>query len=224
MKLTAVAFDLDGTLYHDFSLYIRLVPFLFKDQRLIRAMGKARNVLRETGSYEGDFYTSQARLMAEFLHEPTEKIMEKTERLVYRGWESYFKDIRLFPNVRETLENFRRAGIKMGLLSDFPPETKLVNMKLDGYFDTIVCSEMTGRLKPDPLPFLEMASRMKTEPQGILYVGNSVPYDVEGARRAGMKTALICSAWKKRLLAAGKKSGADFCFSDYRQLNDYVLT
>jgi putative hydrolase of the HAD superfamily len=224
MKLTAVAFDLDGTLYHDFSLYIRLVPFLFKDQRLIRAMGKARNVLRETGSYEGDFYASQARLMGEFLHEPMEKIMEKTERLVYRGWESYFKDIRLFPNVRETLENFRRAGIKMGLLSDFPPETKLVNMKLDGYFDTIVCSEMTGRLKPDPLPFLEMASRMKTEPQGILYVGNSVPYDVEGARKAGMKTALVCSAWKKRLLAAGKKSVADFCFSDYRQLSDYVLT
>ena len=223
MKFTTVAFDLDGTLYHDFSLYVRLVPFLLKDQRLLRAMGRARNVLRETGSYEGDFYESQARLMGEFLNEAAETVMEKAERLIYRGWEPYFKDIRLFPHARETLENFRRAGIKLGLLSDFPPETKLINMKLDGYFETIVCSEMTGRLKPDPLSFLELASKMKVEPRDMLYVGNSVPYDVEGARKTGMKTALICPVWKKYLLSA-KKVGADFYFSDYRQLNDYVLT
>jgi putative hydrolase of the HAD superfamily len=162
--------------------------------------------------------------MGEILGEPVEKVMEKTERLIYRGWEPYFRNIRLFPHARETLENFRKAGISMGLLSDFPPETKLANMKLEGYFKIIVCSEMTGRLKPDPLPFLELASKMKTEPRDILYVGNSVSYDVEGAHRAGMKTALVCSVWKKRLLAIEKKAGADFCFSDYRQLCDYVLT
>jgi len=224
MKFTAVAFDLDGTLYHDFSLFIRLVPFLLKHQRLLRAMGRARDVLREESSYEGDFYATQARLMGEYLGEPAEVIMEKTERLIYRGWEPYFRDIRLFPRVIETLGNFRKAGIKLGMLSDFPPETKLENMKIDGCFETIVCSEMTGRLKPATLPFLELALRMKAEPRSILYVGNSVSYDVEGARKAGMKTALICSVWKKNLLGTGKKAGADFCFSDYRQLNDYVLS
>jgi len=223
MKFTAVAFDLDGTLYHDFRLFVRLIPFLLKHQRLLRAMSRARNVLRETEAYEGDFYATQARLMGEYLGEPTEKVLEKTERLIYRGWEPYFRDIRLFPHVKETLENFRKAGINMGLLSDFPPETKLVHMKLEGYFETTLCSEVSGRLKPDTLPFLELAAKMKAEPESILYVGNSVSYDVKGARRAGMKTALVCSAWK-RLLGAGKKAGADFCFSDYRQLNDYVLT
>jgi putative hydrolase of the HAD superfamily len=223
MRFTAVAFDLDGTLYHDFSLFVRLVPFLLKHQRLLRAMGRARDILRETGSYEEDFYATQARLMGEFLAEPVEEVMEKTERLIYRGWEPHFRNIRLFAYVRETLKNFRNAGVKMGLLSDFPPETKLLNMGLDGYFDATVCSEMTGRLKPDPLPFLQLAAGMKAEPGGILYVGNSVSYDVKGARMAGMKSALVCSAWK-RLLGAGKRAGADFCFSDYRQLNDYVLT
>jgi putative hydrolase of the HAD superfamily len=224
MKFTAVAFDLDGTLYHDFSLFVRLVPFLLKHQRLLRAMGRARDALRDKGFCEGDFYTTQARLMGEYLGEPAEAVMEKTDRLIYRGWEPYFKAIRLFPHVVETLENFRKAGIKIGMLSDFPPETKLVNMKIDGYFETIVCSEMTGRLKPATLPFMELAFRMKAEPRSILYVGNSVSYDVEGACKAGMKTALICSAWKKNLLRTGKKAGADFCFSDYRQLNDYVLS
>jgi putative hydrolase of the HAD superfamily len=224
MKFTAVAFDLDGTLYHDFSLFVRLVPFLFKHQRLLRAMGRARDVLREESSYEGDFYATQARLMGEYLDDSAEIVMEKTDRLIYRGWEPYFKAIRLFPHVVETLENFRKAGIKIGMLSDFPPEAKLANMKIDGYFETIVCSEMAGRLKPATLPFMELAFRMKAEPRNILYVGNSVSYDVEGARKAGMKTALVCSAWRKYLLRTGKRAGADFCFSDYRQLNDYVLS
>jgi putative hydrolase of the HAD superfamily len=221
VRFTAVAFDLDGTLYPDFRLFIRLIPFLFRGQRLLRAMNKARKQLRESGAYGGDFYELQARLMGEILKEEPEKVRERTERLIYRGWEPFFKKIKPFPHVRETLDAFRNEGIRMGLLSDFPAETKLENMELAGYWDAVVCSEQSGRLKPDPVPFLELARRMEKRPEEILYVGNSVSYDVKGARGAGMKTALI-RRWKKRRAAAGG-SGADFVFHDYRQLRDYVL-
>lgn len=220
MKFTAVAFDLDGTLYPNFSLYIRLVPFLLKEQRLLRAFDKARTRLRNSGAYAGDFYELQARIMGEILGEPMEKIRERTERLIYRGWEPFFKKIRLFPYVRETLDSFRREGIAMGLLSDFPPETKLENLGISGYWNAVVCSEQTGRLKPDPASFLELANRMGTPPEDILYVGNSVSYDVAGAGRAGMKTALVNSIWKIR----PPFHKPDFTFYDYRQLYNYVLS
>ena len=224
MKFAAVAFDLDGTLYPNFRLFIRLIPFLLRGQRLLRAMGKARRRLRESCAYEGDFYELQARLMGEILKEPAEKVREKTERLIYRGWESHFKKIKLFSHVRETLDAFRKNGIQMGLLSDFPPEIKLENLKLTGYWDAVVCSEESGRLKPDPVSFLELARLMKRNPQEILYVGNSVSYDVTGAHRAGMKTALVCSPWKKWSIARGHgRVVPDFVFKDYRQLYDYVL-
>ena len=218
MKFTAVAFDLDGTLYPDFRLYVRLVPFLLKENRLLRAMGRARNMLRKSGSYGRDFYETQFRLMGEILKENAEKVREKTERLIYRGWEPLFMKIRLFPHVTETLDAFRKEGIRMGILSDFPPEKKLENLKISGYWDTVLCSETVGRLKPDPASFLELAGSMGMPPEQILYVGNSNSYDVEGASMAGMKTAYIRSKWKKR--SAGK---ADFVFYDYRQLRDYVL-
>jgi putative hydrolase of the HAD superfamily len=217
MKFSSVAFDLDGTLYPNYRFFIRLVPFLLKEQRFLRAMDKARTWLRKSGAYEGDFYDTQARLMAEFLNEPWEKVKERTERLIYRGWEPLFTRVRLYPHVRETLESFRSAGIKLGLLSDFPPETKLKNLKIYEYFDPVICSETVGRLKPDSAPFLELAERMGTEPQHILYVGNSISYDVEGACKAGMKTSLIRFARKKR-------NAADFEFNDYRQLCDFVLS
>jgi len=227
LKFAAVAFDLDGTLYPNFSLYVRLVPFLLKEQRLLRALGKARNILRK--SYrnqnasdvlaDGDFYDSQALIMGKILGQSAEKLKERTERLIYRGWEPFFKEIRLFPHVRETLDAFRGKGVKLGLLSDFPPEIKLKNLNISEYWDVVICSEQSGRLKPDKKPFLDLAARMGFPPEKILYVGNSFPYDVIGARDMGMKAAHIRPRWKK----SPSSAKADFVFYDYRQLRDYVL-
>ena len=231
MKFTAIAFDLDGTLYPNYRLYVRLIPFLLKKQRLLRAMDKARTRLRNSGgNYPAesgarqdrgtDFYRRQARFMGEILGENEEKVLEETERLIYRGWEGLFKTIKLFPHAREILDTFRGEGLTMGLLSDFPPKTKLKYLGIDGYWDAVMCSEETGYLKPDRTPFLELAEKMKTLPGRILYVGNSVSYDVAGANAAGMKTALIWPTWRKR---RGLNQLADFVFNDYRQLRDYVL-
>ena len=221
MKFAAVAFDLDGTLYPDLSLFVRLVPFLAKEHRLLNAMNHARMRLRRTAAYEGDFYELQARIMAEILNEEPKKVLERLERLVYRGWEPFFKKIRLFPHVRETLDTFQKNGIRMGLLSDFPPVTKLDNLGILEYWDTVICSEQCGKLKPDPFPFTELVRKMALPAGDILYVGNSVPYDMIGARGVGMRTALV-RAWS---FSSGRRfSGvADFVFRDYRQLRDYVL-
>jgi len=183
-------------------------------------MGKARDALREA-AHEGRFYDIQARIMAEILKDDPERIQEQTERLIYRGWEPLFKDLKLFPHVRETLTAFKNDGLKLGLLSDFPPERKLEYMKLSDYWDTILCSEHTGRLKPDPAPFDRLARELNTDPERILYVGNSVSYDIKGAKAFGMHAALIRPAGK---LAGIRAAGADFIFSDYRQLCTYVLT
>ena len=226
MKFSAVAFDLDGTLYPNYRFYIRLLPFLLKERHLIGALGKARTAIRESykgqgvqESLDGDFYDIQARIMGEILEQPAEKVKEMTERLIYRGWEPIFKKIRLFPHVRDTLDAFRKEGIKLGLLSDFPPETKLKNLNISEYWDVVMSSEQTGRLKPDGKPFLDLAALMGMPPEKILYVGNSIPYDVEGSSRAGMKAAHIRSRWKR----ASSVKKADFSFYDYRQLCDYVL-
>jgi FMN phosphatase YigB (HAD superfamily) len=62
-----------------------------------------------------------------------------------------------------------------------------------------------------------LAHELGCAPEQILYVGNSTRYDVFGAQRAGMKTALFTN-----FFAAGKIR-ADFTFRDYRQLRNFVL-
>jgi putative hydrolase of the HAD superfamily len=219
----AVAFDLDGTLYPNYRLNIRLGPSVLRELPFFIALGRARAVLHGKGdgpprfSSGDEFYAFQARLMASLLKAEPAAVREKTERLIYRGWEPLFKKIAPFSGLRETLAALRASGCKLGLLSDFPPERKLEYLRLGGLWDAVICSELTGSLKPAALPFVELARGLGCPPEKILYVGNSRKYDVRGAKQAGMKAALISWPFKQGC------PDADFVFSDYRKLAQFVL-
>jgi len=220
-KFSAVAFDLDGTLYPNRRLYVKLMPFVARHWRLLLAFSKARDIIRQEQEKspeltKPDFYGYQARLTAKILNAPADAIEKKIETLMYRGWEPLFSKIKLFPHARELLVELRAAGIKLGLLSDFPPEKKLENLGLAGLWDTVLCSERAGALKPSVHPFVELANNLGCPPEQTLYVGNSRRYDVAGALQAGMKAALLSHR------ASGTPM-ADLTFHDYRQLRDFVL-
>jgi len=220
-KFSAVAFDLDGTLYPNRRLYVKLAPFAIRNWRLLLAFSKAREAIRREQEespalVRRDFYDHQARLTAERLSASADAVKRRIETLMYRGWEPLFSKVRLFPHARELLAELKAAGLKLGLLSDFPPVTKLKNLGLSGLWDAVLCSEETGALKPSAHPFNVMAESLGCPPAEILYVGNSRRFDVAGALRAGMKAALLSGS------AAGSPE-ADFTFRDYRKLREFVL-
>jgi putative hydrolase of the HAD superfamily len=222
--IEGVAFDLDGTLYPNYRLNVKLIPFILREGRLLAAFGKARSIIRKEQEKspipQGGFYERQAEIVAKILDVPPQPLKEKIDLLIYSGWYPLFKNIKLFNRAAQTLAGLKEAGYKLGLLSDFPPEKKLEYLKIDGFWDAVLCSEYYGTLKPHPLSFTELAAAMSLPPEKILYVGNSHPYDVAGANRAGMKTALI-----KSVFSPGRRKSPkpDFTFSDYRQLYDFML-
>ena len=225
LDVKAVAFDLDGTLYPNYSLNFKLIPFILIHWRLLLAFGRARSIIRKEQEKSDflpvpHFYRYQALVAAKLLRAPVKKTKEKIDRLMYRGWEPIFKTIKPFPHVVNTLTGLGKAGLKLGLLSDFPPETKLDYMGLSGIWEAILCSERSGAIKPHTKPFIELAKTLDVPPEKILYVGNSYKFDIVGAHRTGMKTALIKSPFAP---AAPKQPKPDFTFYDYRQLYDFVL-
>ncbi|GHV85546.1 phosphoglycolate phosphatase [Spirochaetia bacterium] len=238
--IAAVAFDLDGTLYPNYRFYRRLIPLLFVHPRFYRAFLRVRHDLHRSAAAKAgaaetavdgagsSFYDEQARRMALRLGGTAEAAKQKTERFIYRRWEELFSGIKLFPQVTETLTAFRTAGLKLALLSDFPPVRKLSLLGLGGFFDVILSTEETGALKPSALPFAALAQALGLDRnrKKILYVGNSPRFDAAGARRAGMRAALIrrnpaSTGFCPR--ASALQCGADFVFFDYRQLREYVI-
>ena len=65
------------------------------------------------------------------------------------------------------------------------------------------------------------AEKLGVKPEEILYVGNSIKYDVMGARNYGMKTAYLLKGFRK--IFNIKCSLADISFKNYRQLKNIVL-
>ncbi|MCL2215324.1 MAG: HAD family hydrolase, partial [Treponema sp.] len=120
--IEGVAFDLDGTLYPNYRLHLRLIPFFFKEWRLVSAFGKARNIIRKKQKsmlpddlgHTGGFYEHQAAIAAEILGVQPLPLKEKIDRFIYRGWEPLFKTIKLFKGVIETLAALKNAGYKLG--------------------------------------------------------------------------------------------------------------
>lgn len=114
-----------------------------------------------------------------------------TEALYARftRYESY----RLFPDVLPALEAARRAGLAVGLISNFEEwlEGLLTHMEVGDLFDPVVISGKVGMEKPDPAIFRLALDRSGVPAAEAVYVGDHPRIDVEGARAVGMGAVLI---------------------------------
>ncbi len=219
-EIKAVAFDIDGTLYPNRRLYRNLIGYFLKNFMFFYFYNNVRHILHRTAVLP-DFYEYQARLLAEEMKIPVEKAKEKINAIVYKGLEPFFVKIKPFDYIEETFIAFKDANLKLALLSDFPPEQKGDVWGTKKHFDVILGSEECGALKPSVYPFKVLAESLNLEPSEILYVGNSIRCDVEGAHNAGMKTAYIMPLWRK--IFNKKLRKADISFKTYRQLCEIVL-
>ena len=168
-----------------------------------------------------EFIKLQAQHMAKKLKCSPEEAEARLEKIIYKGLEKYFVNIKPCQGSLEFIHKLKDKGYKLGLLSDFPPEQKGEIWGVRDLCDVVLGSEEAGALKPDPTPFLKLAERFGLPPEQILYVGNNHKYDILGAHNAGMKTAWLIlphSGW------LGKKSKiADFTFWHYDQLDKWFF-
>ena len=220
--IKAVGFDLDGTLYPGWKMYFYSADLGVRHPALLSAYGKARKALHEESRREPpagagmarSFRDRQAALIAASLGIGEAEAARAMERMVYAAMAERFRFIKPYPGVLSCLEALRNSGLRLGLLSDLPPARKTALLGLEGRFDSLLCSEDFGALKPSRKPFLALAEALGTEPGSILYVGNKREYDIEGAKAAGMMAALM---------GRGTTPAADFVFRRWEDLADWIL-
>lgn len=219
-NIKAIAFDIDGTLYPDWHLYIRIIPFFLKNITFFLSYNKCRKVLHRTAPLP-DFFEYQARLLAEEMKITVPAAHQLIQDKIYEGLKPYFKKIKPYPHIREVFDSLKVAGFKLAILSDFPPEQKGDIWGVAPKCDVILGSESCGALKPSVYPFGIMAQQLGVQNHEILYVGNSIRSDIRGARNAGMKTAYIMPLWRRILRRP--LAEADISFENYRKLLKIVL-
>lgn len=98
-----------------------------------------------------------------------------------------------YPGIRELLEELKKQGIRIAVLSNKPHARALDNVEGifgKGYFDLVNGQKDSVPRKPDPAGAFLTAEELGMRPEECLYIGDS-PTDVETGNAAGMDTAAV---------------------------------
>jgi putative hydrolase of the HAD superfamily len=98
------------------------------------------------------------------------------------------------PGALSTIGELRRRGVATGLISNCTEEVPLVwdESEFAGVFDVAIFSATAGCLKPAPEIYELALARLRVEASECLFVGDGASGELEGARRVGMTSVLVC--------------------------------
>jgi len=105
----------------------------------------------------------------------------------------------VFPDVPPALEWLRRAGHRLGVVSNFDSrlDDVLQALGLADSFEHVVVSSRAGAAKPDPAIFRVALARLAVEPGDALHAGDDIDRDVAGAHAAGLHAVLVDRAGRR---------------------------
>jgi len=181
--LSAVVFDLDGTLidslpltFHAFRAAIE--PFLGRpvaDEEIYARFGPADHEI--VADFVGPAHAAEAR------------------ELLMRAYRDGLDHVRFFPGVPEAVKALRDRGLRAALCTGRGrPSTDVIldRLGMTSWFEVTVTGEEAPRPKPWPDGILKTAALLGIPPAEILYAGDSVK-DVDAGIAAGAFT--VAALW-----------------------------
>ncbi|WP_312936286.1 HAD-IA family hydrolase [Pseudomonas sp.] len=196
--LTALLFDLDGTLTDTDTLHLQAFRDLLHEHDG-RALSQEEFEEKVSGQANTQLF---AQLFPELSPTDRQAMAERKEAL--------FRDrsptLQPLPGLLRLLAHARRSALGLCVVTNAPrlnAEHMLRAMGLEEAFAKVVVADELSRPKPDPLPYLTGLERLGAAASQALAFEDSVP-GVTAASAAGIYTvALSTTQTPERLLAAG---------------------
>ncbi len=181
MKISAVIFDLDGTVLDNEGVWAEA----FKE--VLKKLGKE---VHDKYPQEGGVGVKEnwPKLLAKY-NIKTDKTAEELEKETHDAYLAHVSEVRLAEGFREFAEQLRESGVRLGLATSsiWPVlEATLDKFDLEGTFDVITTGEEVILKKPAPDLFLVTADKLDIPPSECLIIEDS-PAGIVAAREAGMK-------------------------------------
>jgi HAD superfamily hydrolase (TIGR01549 family) len=192
----AIILDLDGTLYSQRKLRVRMLIELLartlttgpKVLRIIRSFRKVRETL--ASSTAKNVHELQYSLVAERLGLSIEEVMAQIEEWMYRRPLRHLKGAR-YNGVVEFVDWRRAAGTKVAVLSDYPVDEKLAALEIIADISYFTLQEPAGLLKPSPYGLRALLAKLEVEPAECLLIGDRIDRDGACADAVGIRF-LLC--------------------------------
>ena len=233
--LRAVLFDVDGTLYRQGPLRLRMAAELallpvkhglteaITTWRALRAFRSMREELRRTprnGESLGNLQFANASAAAGVDRARLEAIVSQW---IFERPLRHLRACRR-AGVEDLLRLLAERGLAVGAFSDYPVEEKLAALGIADSFSVKLCATEpgVGEFKPSPRGFLRACELWGLRPSEVLYVGDRPEVDAAGAAACGMPCAIV---GRTRRRSNGKTVAECYTtFSSFRELQDALLT
>jgi FMN phosphatase YigB (HAD superfamily) len=181
MPISAVSFDMDGTLAEVHRRQLRMWPGLLRYPRALGALKGGFDAWRGRRCLELD------AAVIEDLHRQR-RISRRSlqgalsEELDGR-WPGLFRGAPLLPPAAALLDALTQRGIPVGLVSDHPGLEKLAGMGLS--MPVVISARALGALKPLPDALHALACQLGVPVSQLLHVGDRWDTDGHAAATAG---------------------------------------
>ncbi|MCL6612795.1 MAG: HAD-IA family hydrolase [Peptococcaceae bacterium] len=187
-KITAVLFDLDGTLTDSLPLIRRTYYQVFNDLGI--PWGND-DVMRWIGRPLKDIAEHFAG------RDAADRFVERYQHHYHRDHDRFMA---LFPGTLEMLEYLKERGIRTGVVTSKGRPGTMRTVEFTGigpYLDVIVTAHDVERHKPLPDPVLKALGEAGVKADEAIFVGDS-HFDLEAGKAAGVRVLGvswgICSA------------------------------
>jgi putative hydrolase of the HAD superfamily len=200
-----------------FDLYQTLITYDPPREELVAQTLKELGIERDPAIFRRPLITADEFIYEEIAHLPLSQRSQQEKLSLYTQHQSivlkeagieadsklamgllgkmqqYSMNLVLFDDVATALDELKKRGLILGLISNVEQEMSdtFTRLKLDSWLDIIVTSLDAGAGKPQPEIFLEALKRAGVAAGETLYVGDQYRVDVLGARGAGIKGILI---------------------------------
>ena len=203
--VSAVLFDLDGTLYHQMPVRAAMVAELgtigcipragappSRLWRVLRTFRRVREELRDVEPDSVDLEIEQYRRTAALAGVPDDVV-----RSMVREW-MFSRPLKYLPMSRRrgvirALTALRERGVRVGVFSDYPTHDKLAALGLSDLIALEVCAtdRSVNAFKPHARGFLQACAIWSLDPSQVVYVGDRPDVDAVGAANAGMRCLIV---------------------------------
>lgn len=195
MKIKAVLFDIDNTLFNTQVMAANSRRNAVKamieagfDVDLGEALGVLSKIVRKYGPNYDNHYD---RLLEEYGLAPNHRVIAAGIVAYHTTKIAYLVP---YSDTIPTLLQLRENKIKLGVVSDglaVKQWEKLIRLGLQHFFQAVVVSEDLGVSKPDGVLFSRAVEMLSLKPTQVLMVGDRLRKDIYGANKAGLVSVQI---------------------------------
>ncbi|MBN9089505.1 MAG: HAD family hydrolase [Reyranella sp.] len=197
--LRLVVFDVDGTLYRQRPLRLRMArdlllhALLRRDLATLLVLRKYRRLREQMGDERvEDFAGPLVARTAAAIGCPPERVRAIVSQWIDRHPLPYLRACR-YDGLGELFAGLRRHGKTIGVLSDYPAAAKLAALELTADHVITADDPGIGILKPHPRGLETLIRQAGTTPATTLLIGDRAERDGLAARAAGARVLLRAS-------------------------------